>query len=88
MSQKARATKRTKRAPRPYAARPKLSFSQREVMRCIKAAQAMKLPIGSVEVDPATGKIRIIPGTPDTAITDSNPWDKAIANAAHKERTS
>jgi hypothetical protein len=90
MMQKSRPTKRAQRKPtkpRPYASRPKLSFTQREVQRALRAVKAEDVPIAAVEVNPQTGVIRLIPGTPDAANDVSNPWDKAIDNAAHKERT-
>jgi hypothetical protein len=83
MSQKSRnvPAKRTRpqSQPRPYAGRPKLTFTQREVERCIRAARARGMPIGKIEVDPHTGKISIIPGTP--ADNAHNEWDEPNGKA-------
>ena len=52
------------RGRRNYPSRPSLRFKQSEIERCIRAAQTMRLPIGRIEIDPATGKITITTGDP------------------------
>ena len=44
--------------------RPGLRFKQSEVERAIRAAQSMQLPIGRIEIDPASGRITITTGSP------------------------
>ena len=44
--------------------RPALRFKQSEIERAIRAAQTMQLPIGRIEIDPATGRISITTGIP------------------------
>lgn len=44
--------------------RPRLRFKQSEIERAIRAAQTMRLLIGRIEIDPATGKISITTGDP------------------------
>ena len=58
--------------PKPQQRRKKLVFRQSDVMRAIRAARAENLPIGTVEVDPHTGRISITPGAP----VASTEWDK------------
>ena len=54
-----------------------LRFKQSEVERCIRAMRAMNVPIGGVEMDPHTGKIKITTATEQTTRTE-NEWDKAV----------
>ena len=39
-----------------------LRFKQSEIERAIRAAQTMQLPIGRIEIDPASGRITITTG--------------------------
>lgn len=78
MPQKSR--KAATRLQRPKAPNNKnLTFTQREVQRVIKAARAMGVPIGKIEVDPATGKIAITPAKAQTD-TSANEWDEDHGN--------
>jgi hypothetical protein len=76
---------RTRQLQRPQTPNDKrLRFTQREVQRVIKAARAMGLPIGKIEVDPGTGVITVVPGTTDTA--DNNEWDDTDGKAPTQVR--
>jgi hypothetical protein len=48
---------------------------------------ATGLPIASVECDTLTGTIRVIAGQPDASdISEANPWDEVLENAADQKR--
>jgi hypothetical protein len=57
--------------------RKPVDFRQGNVKRIIRAAQAMGLNVSGIEVDPGTGKIRVLvgdkPGEPDAS--EGNEWD-------------
>src|SRR5262249_35656197 len=53
-----------------------LRFKQSEIERCIRAMRAMNVPVGGVEMDPHTGKIKITTATEE--IKTPNEWDKAV----------
>jgi hypothetical protein len=70
------------RSPIPPNNKP-LAFKGSAMKRAIRAVQEMGLCVGKIEVDPATGKIAITPGTPADTNTP-NEWDtdgKASAQA-------
>jgi hypothetical protein len=46
---------------------------------------ATGLPIASVECDTLTGTIRVVAGQPG-AISEANPWDEVLTNAANQKR--
>lgn len=56
-------------------------FKKAEVARAIRAAVESGMPNPRVEVDPRTGKIVIMSGTPTTADSApaANEWDNAVA---------
>jgi hypothetical protein len=67
--------------------RKPLPFRQREVARAIKSVRSCGLPITAVDIDPRTGKITVVTGSPTTGDdSKSNPWDKEFPNAANEKR--
>jgi hypothetical protein len=53
----------------------RLAFKARDVTRAMKAAQAAKFDTAAVEIDPCTGKIRIIG---KTAANQANDLDREL----------
>lgn len=50
-------------------------FTQADLRRVIKAAQAAKLPVAAIRIEP-DGSILIIPASPaPVARPETNPWD-------------
>ena len=71
--------------------RGKCKFRQSDVTRAAKAAR--KAGAEGIEIDPNTGKFRIILGGAATATANveddkRNPWDEVFTNAANKKRAS
>jgi hypothetical protein len=52
-----------------------------------KAALAAGLPVRGIDIDPVTGRIRVLIGDPasETKRADANPWDET--NAEDEKRT-
>ena len=59
-------------------AKKRASFTQRDVTRAVKAVQAAGLEVGMVRVDPTTGEIVVVPGTPPavSSYDEPNEWDE------------
>lgn len=54
------------------------AYKDRDIKRAIKVARDAELPPGwAVEVDPKTGRIRVISGK--AAAAEINPWEPALA---------
>lgn len=54
--------------------RKALSFRETDLRRAIRAAAKENTPM-AVEIDPATGKIRMTPLTKAATPEEVNPWD-------------
>ena len=62
-------------------------FKDRDVQRVIKAARSAGLDPVAVEVDPKTGRIRVISSKAAVA-SNGNSWDEVLNNAANEKRPS
>jgi hypothetical protein len=49
-------------------------FKQRDVARAVRGAEAAGVKIGRVDIDPATGKISIVPAAEPKNDTDLDRW--------------
>jgi len=65
-------------------------FKKSDVMRAVRAAVAAGLSVAGVDVDPNSGKFRVVVGEPDRAsTTTNNPWDEVLTvNATDTKRAS
>jgi hypothetical protein len=63
---------------RPVGAKTRLPFRQSEIERAIRAFRSMGIPIGSIELDPVSGKIKV--ATTSDAVAETE-WDRAVAKA-------
>ena len=82
-------TKPTSSAPakkRSKFARGPTTFKKTAAARFIRGVMATGLPIASVECNTLTGTIRVIPGRGASDISEVNPWDEVLGNAAHEKR--
>jgi hypothetical protein len=79
--------RRFAKMPRPHG-RPGFynRFRQSEAARLMKAVNAAGLEVASIQCDPSTGMVTVIPGKPATTETAAaNPWDEV--KHAPKKRT-
>ena len=69
--------------------RKKWRFAPTEVKRAITLVQQAGLPVGEVALE-ANGTITIRIHTTDgtTTVSQTNPWDEVLSDAAHQERAS
>jgi hypothetical protein len=68
-------------------ARGPTTFKKTAAARFVRGVMATGLPIASVECDTLTGTIRAIVGRPGTSdISEANPWDEVLENAADQKR--
>jgi hypothetical protein len=51
------------------------SFRQRDVTKAVKAVAAAGCPIARAEIEPTTGKIIVVVGTPREMDSNPNEWD-------------
>jgi hypothetical protein len=61
-------------------ARTAATFRQRDVTRAVRATLAAGVKVSRIEIDPVTGKIVIVSGTPEKAAEtegEANEWDRA-----------
>jgi hypothetical protein len=68
-----------------YVANAIHKFKDRDVKRVIRASQMAGIEIGSIEVDPNAGTIKIITNKPSAELSGANPWDRK--HAANKKRS-
>jgi hypothetical protein len=63
------------------------TFRKADVMRAIRAAQAVGIPNPRIEID-RHGTITIIPGEPpkDNGTGIINPWDEVLTNDPNQKR--
>jgi hypothetical protein len=57
------------------------AFRQADVTRAVRAAKAAGIEVARVEIDPVSGKIVIVAGSPDT-VNAGNCLDTWLANRA------
>jgi hypothetical protein len=66
-------------------ARSSSRYKRSETFRLVKGAQDAGLTVRGLEVDPATGVLRVLVGGGAEAVT--NPWDEVLPDAADKKRS-
>jgi hypothetical protein len=65
-----------------------LHFKASSVLRAVKVASKAGLVVSGFEIEP-DGAIRVLAApSGTTTISQTNPWDEVLPDAAHQERTS
>jgi hypothetical protein len=78
---------KTKSKPKQRRVRGPTRIRKTEITRAIAGVRAAGLTPGGVEIDPISGKIRVLVGEPAAAgATANNPWDEVANDQAKQER--
>jgi hypothetical protein len=74
--------------PKPQTRRTRglSKFKRTDLTKAARAALAAGLPVRGIDIDPVTGRIRVLIGEPGET-TNGNSWDEVLPNAQDAKRT-